>query len=551
MLTRLLLTTLLLFSAAFTQAEAQAPTAALAHARTLTEAQRLSDLNQFFAMVEAGYGPIQYKESQLGVTIAGLRAKYEPLVRAPQSNGEFYYLMKKLVAEFKDGHFNMTVPTDHLAQVGILTDLVEGRVLIESVDRAELPESTFPYVRGDEIVSVDGVPTQVVLDELSAYVASGTDVSIRRSAAMAVFYRAGRNVPVPKGSVTIEIRRGTSSIIETVTLKWKESGTPLDEALQAPSSLRRLGSIPTSFDSFSTREMWLNWIGNERFERSFRCSGSTRIDIPKDATVLMKEPFVAYYHPTHRGNVGYLRIPHYSPLGPDGKTDEKELRLKQYQWAVRQLEANTIGLIIDQDHNCGGSVYWLESMLGLFMNKPYQPMQFQLLANKQEYLSFKKEIDEEYKPNTDEHDLARKALEVLKAAWLAGDFMTKKMSLSGEDLLYPSEYAYTKPIVMLIDEMSGSGGDAFPAMMQGYGRATLVGTHTAGLGGHVTEQPALNYSQLQIRMTKSLFFRPDGVPVENNGAIPDIEYRITRDDFVYGYKNYQKFYLKTLLERIP
>ena len=100
---------------------------------------------------------------------------------------------------------------------------------------------------------------------------------------------------------------------------------------------------------------------------------------------------------------------------------------------------------------------------------------------------------------------------------------------------------------MLIDEMSGSGGDAFPAMLQGNGRAVLLGTRTMGAGGHVVEMPPLNHSGISPRMTKSLFYRPDGVAVENNGAVPDISYTITRDDFVYEYRGYQKFYTEKLL----
>ncbi len=104
---------------------------------------------------------------------------------------------------------------------------------------------------------------------------------------------------------------------------------------------------------------------------------------------------------------------------------------------------------------------------------------------------------------------------------------------------------------MLIDEMSGSGGDAFPSLMKGYGRATLVGTRTMGLGGHVEEQPNLTYSQLSWRTTKSLFYRPDGVAVENNGAVPDYPYTITREDFMYEYADYQKFYLNVLFSKLP
>ncbi|MBI2974256.1 MAG: hypothetical protein HYY43_01520 [Deltaproteobacteria bacterium] len=109
---------------------------------------------------------------------------------------------------------------------------------------------------------------------------------------------------------------------------------------------------------------------------------------------------------------------------------------------------------------------------------------------------------------------------------------------------------YTKPVIILIDYFAGSGGDAFPAMMQGLGRAKLLGTTTMGLGGNVIQMPPLFYSQLGTRMTQSLFFRPDGTPVENRGAEPDIPYEITIEDFVNGFADYQKFYTDELLKLI-
>jgi hypothetical protein len=48
-----------------------------------------------------------------------------------------------------------------------------------------------------------------------------------------------------------------------------------------------------------------------------------------------------------------------------------------------------------------------------------------------------------------------------------------------------------------------------------------------------------------------MFFRPDGVPVENNGAVPHIPYKHTLNDFKYGYLEYQKFYTDKILEMIP
>jgi C-terminal processing protease CtpA/Prc len=143
-----------------------------------------------------------------------------------------------------------------------------------------------------------------------------------------------------------------------------------------------------------------------------------------------------------------------------------------------------------------------------------------------------------------------KLLEILKKSFAADEFLTPKTSITLNKYIYPNPVRYTKPIVMLIDEMSASGGDAFPSLLEGVGRVTLLGTRTAGAGGHVTQIPALPFSQIQISMTRSLFYRPDGVEVENNGAVPNIPYSITEDDFVNGYVGYREFYTKKLLEML-
>ncbi len=109
---------------------------------------------------------------------------------------------------------------------------------------------------------------------------------------------------------------------------------------------------------------------------------------------------------------------------------------------------------------------------------------------------------------------------------------------------------YTKPIVLLIDELSGSGGDAFPAIMGGIGRATLMGRRTMGAGGHVEIAGPLYFSGQTLSLTKSMFFRPDGVPVENHGAEPSVPYAPTVNDFVNGYVDMQATYLAETLKLV-
>ncbi len=524
---------------------------ASAQARELTAAEKLSDLNQMVSRLKSGYGPLHYKQKNMGIDIDAVAATYTQRVQATKSNSEFYYEIIRFIAEFKDGHFSANVPSTHRAYLSFTVDLVEGKVLIDKVDRARLSEDLFPYVKGDEILEFNGRPVLDEVNDIAVFIPNGYSGSVKRIATMSLTNRRGARLPVPsQPAVTVKIRRGTSNVIDTVSLNWTYEGQPLDEFLTTPKFLSRkpIGLIARDYDQLSMdKEMAMLNVPN--IENDFRCSGGTRTEIPKDATVIIMKPFVAYYYPTAKGHVGYLRIPSYMAPNPVTGEQEFELRFQQYEYAVRALEANTVGLVIDQQHNCGGSVDFLHQMTSLFVTQPFKPVQFELLSNKEEYLTFSKYVDSNM-DYTIGYENFLKVLMTIKTSYEKGDFMTPKLALGGEETIPANSTHYTKPIVMMIDEMSGSGGDAFPALMQGIGRAKLIGERTMGLGGHVVEQPALFYSQIQARITKSLFYRPDGVAIENNGAQPDIAYLPTRDDFMYGYRDQQQFVTTELLKLV-
>ena len=518
-----------------------------AFAEVLTTEQKLNDFDQLNYMIQSQYGPFKYKQEVVGLNLLELKQKYKTQIEKTTTNAEYYYLLVQYVAEFRDGHFGIYVPSTSRRSVPVMTDLVEGKVLIDSVDRSELSQAEFPYERGDEILSVNGQPVQEVIAQLRRFVSYGNELGRHRIAAQLIFNRSGALLPAPTNEVlTVQVRRGTSTIVETVTLHWKTEGTAFDEIRPTQLMKNRGFSLAdqtqapmaTKYDQLSNRAVKERYLSPKRMERTYQCSGGTRVHIPKDAVMVVTEPFVAYYHPTAKGYVGYLRVPHYS-WGRD-----QEAVYQKYVYAIQTFEKNTVGLIIDQDHNCGGSVQLVEDMVSLFLNEPADPLVFELRASKKSYMDIR-----DWKEQTPEKTLDFEHLEnlltLVKTSWAKGQYLTTKTGLT-RSKIYPAAIRYTKPVVITIDEMSGSGGDAFPSMMKGYGLATLVGKTTAGLGGHVNEMPDLNNSAMKIYMTMSLFYRPDGVAVENNGAVPDVEYTLTRDDFLYGYKNYQKFYLKTL-----
>jgi len=512
-----------------------------ATAAPLTYAEKMSELEALAALIKSQYGPLEYKDKLLKVSPEALVAQYEPLVKT-STNTEFYYLINRFVAEFRDSHFGSKLQSTYVTTLGFIADRIENKIVFDEIDRTLLPADAFPFVKGDEIISVGGTPVNDVIAQLGAHIGSGFIDTNRRSSAMLVGFRPASTVPPQTGGVSIEWKSLKTGNLNTTALVWHAIGEPLEEGARA---MRR----PVAKRDFA--DLSVNDYFNDlpKTEKSIRCSGKTRVRIPDGAVKLLEDPFVAYIHETPKGKVGYLRIPHYAWKNAATGEDENGLRLRQYEWVIEQMEKSTVGLVIDQDHNCGGNVAHLERMVSLFAEKPFLGVQFQFLSTRNEYLQFKQWLGEVDKTTVEGNDFLE-VLDLVKQHWLKGDRLTPKTTFQSSRLIYPNPIHYTKPVVMLIDEMSGSGGDAFPAMLQGLGRAKLLGNRTMGAGGHVVEVPPLNYSGNTLRITKSLFYHPNGVAIENNGVTPDVAYAPTTDDFLNGYTSYQKFYLAELAKLI-
>lgn len=460
------------------------------------------------------------------------------------------------MASFQDGHFAVRAPTTRAATLPVQFELVQNQILLSFVDCKKLPESEFSFSVGDELVEVDGKPALSTAQDMLPFVGTGNPKTAKMTAVWSLTSRRAARLPLPENkTITFKIRRGTSSLIETATLNWNFSGEQIDEneTLQINVSEQfHFGNLESKLNFADARNPNVEFAGPYA-DRRYMCNPISRIEIPSDATVITSAPFTSYIYPTAKGLVGYLRIPDYYPTDENSKFSE-EVALKwfeRYRYVVTLFEKQTIGLVIDQDHNCGGSVSLVEDMEGLFINKPFSAQQFKLRANKATYLELKNELTNQ-DPISLGYQYLKDLVALVEKAYRGTSSLTEMTTVTGRKMIYPDRLAnYTKPILILIDELAGSGGDAFPSMMKGEGRARLFGQQTSGLGGSVGTYPALFHSQMSINMTATQFYKPDGSPVENNGAIPDQTYEITRDDLMYGYKLYQKAYTEELLKMIP
>ena len=81
------------------------------------------------------------------------------------------------------------------------------------------------------------------------------------------------------------------------------------------------------------------------------------------------------------------------------------------------------------------------------------------------------------------------------------------LNATGSLTLAPSPIAYTKPLMVMVDEFSASGADMFPAIIQDNHRGSIFGTRTMGAGGSVVGFNATAYTESFFRITVSMMSR--------------------------------------------
>lgn len=280
----------------------------------------------------------------------------------------------------------------------------------------------------------------------------------------------------------------------------------------------------------------------------------------------------------HNGKrVGFLRIPNYMPSTPF-------TILFGLRYYIGELEKNSDYLIIDQTNNPGGMVAFTDllvhSLVGTYNEKSHlryrvKPSQGFLrnfdtlidtieagggstLLPKETNASFLAAFKVEYGKVLSAYEKGESLSEPISllvtsqfmetllehVVIAAAPYLQQAGELTEKTIF--KHQVYTKPIYFLINELDFSGGDATPAMLQDYGRARLIGVRTAGAGGTVEEFTHRGTVEFGYSLTTSLMYRKNGVFVENYGVSPDLEFKLSVDDYRTDFKNTLSRLLKTI-----
>jgi hypothetical protein len=566
----------------------------------MTSDQRLTDFQTLAALYAKRYGPANWKTEALGVNVFNMKP-WADRIRAATDDLEYYQICAEFVASLQDGHSSFRVPSNFFADLGLFTDIYDGKVLIESINRTRYPVARFPFVVGDELVSIGGKPVEELITELAKTRGYGTERGARRQAADSLVFRSQvfhpKAVDLPD-ETDVVVRRASTGETETYTLQWVKTGVPF----------RQVSPVPTP--GFSRNPAAAANSGEVSYQQAIRDYKTWAIDPMEvemrearqhidDSGQMVSRNYILgwgsripYYNPpagfvVRRGlaptdnfltgtynaggkRIGLIRIPNFGPANTLAAVNE-------FSTEVAYMKANTDGLIVDISRNTGGGCVGLDYAQRLiprnfyFFGEYLRPTQ-SLINNFESFLRQAKTanaeqwvidvwqfqlnaVQEAAKNNRSMTGALPACFPAVSQTFPAPSSDWPPLRDSANQLV-----AYDKPMVFLADELSVSFGDIFPAMMQDNKRGPIVGMRTGGLGGSVGLWSVGFYSEASSSVTNSLVLRnapvtapglPSAPLIENIGVIPDIELDyMTRDNLINGGRPFIEAVTRIMLDEI-
>ena len=532
----------------------------------LTAKQRIADLEQLAALYAKNYAPYEWKRDVIGFDALRLTPWLQRIQHSDDL--DFQEALIEYVSSLNDAHDLVAFPTTFFASLGFTVDIYDGRVLIDSVNRLLLPLAQFSFVVGDELTAVDGIPVQVLIESFHKYAVAANPRSTDRVAASRIVSRSQQIMPHIgdlDDDAHIVVRSGTTGATSTHTVPWRKSGIPINSQGPLPSPRRGNGQIVLSTDAESLAagaagagsqqafrivdvaahddtlpaymmpvHPLLNVKVSPDYFAVLGLGGRAPIFAPPAGFVqrLGTQPAHFFYSGTYNAGgvrIGFIRIPSMSP-------PSVAVALQQLDDEIRFFNLNTDALVVDVMRNPGGLVSFVEAIAQRFIPTPFETLGFQVRATGSWLFTFASVLNQaRSNPATPPDILANHENnfnEVL-AAYNENRGLSNPVSLNatGSLTLGPVAHAYAGPLIVLTDEFSASGGDAFPAILQDNQRGPIVGMRTMGAGGSVIGFPATAYTESIARFTASLMHRgrlihtPDFPPapyIENIGVRPDI-----------------------------
>lgn len=194
--------------------------------RTLTTDEKVADLYWVYSQFGENYAPLEYKQKKFNFDYETLKNQYIEEAKKTTTNQEFYELLMKFVAEFKDAHTSLSLTNSSLpdrAQVAFLGFSGvrhDDQLLVKSLLPTNSAESNYPIKVGDLITAVNGKALKEVVDsELVKLRDLGNAEANYTFHFNKIFNRVSTSNGLPKATeVELTVKRGDKTL--SITLPW-------------------------------------------------------------------------------------------------------------------------------------------------------------------------------------------------------------------------------------------------------------------------------------------------------------------------------------------
>ncbi len=521
---------------------------------------------------ESEYAPREWKKTYAQWTVdsayqsalAAVTAHAEQLKQnSPQAQNVVKEIIKQFIYSTKDYHVSVRFFSTESATLPFSVRSAEGRVFIAYIDRDKLPVMSFPFDVGDELLQFEGKPITEALAAVQAQIPANIPETDRALAEMALTSRrASSGYTVPHGPVNVTVMPQGDTVAHTVQLQWNDTPEAVHYfPIQDVKHLNLGGGDVAHLPS-------LNMLayGSDQDRVYLKASnpfalGARKSFVPPLGPKLWQtddsNTFDAYLYKTEdRKLIGVVRIPEYH-------LDDEDYPKAVLDFAkiIDYFQDNADALVIDQVNNPGGSVPYLYMLASMLAAEPLQTPKHRMSlvqADVQEAIenlnalnavtddaTAKKVLGSNWNGYLVSYQLAlfqRNSSRFIIDQWNAGKRLTDPYYIAGVDRINPNPaFNFTKPILVLVNELCFSGGDFFPAILQDNHRATVMGVRTAGAGGYVHDVSFPNLLGISsVRVTESIAERVDLNPIENLGVKPDVEYTLKVSDLQNHFASYRQ-----------
>jgi hypothetical protein len=515
---------------------------------SLSTDQKISDFLNLAGVFAKRYAFLEWKQKALGYNGLDV-APWLAQVRATKTDLEFFDLCAKYTAGFQDSHISFVLESTFQAFVPLSADIYSGKIVIDSIDRTALPEKGYPFQIGDEIVSINAAPVKRLYDNLAPLIGNGNMATSARFAADALFFHDqsvvpdSSNIPAYANVETVD----ANGVHTLRTLNWNKSGMAYTQVGPVPSpavtrSARVLRDQVQSTAGNQTVPVWqqrLMSLRNFRLPRGRYLAGFDDLQpffaMPAGFQQRLGDPKKDYFftgtYPAGQHTIGFVRVPDF------GFFDISPL-----QTEIQYMETNTDALVVDVTRNPGGDGCATQDLAALLIHTPFHGLGTQIRATWDFVVEFEQDVQDAqfYGATPDQIKILKQWASNIEGAYKMNRGFSETMPLCGfSSTVNPATdatgkmIAYTKPILLLTDNLSASAAELFAATMQDNKRSTQFGTRTMGAGGAVFEQSLSTYMDAFIALPEIIAIRShniqaEGLPpapyIENFGVLPDIEF---------------------------